>query len=61
MVFMKLHNLFLGELLENSIYAERFVNDSKGHFKDYSEVDVYYDPRGNDVQLVNTGEKPEFR
>lgn len=38
--------MFFGNSLKNSIYAERFVNDAKGRFEDYSEVDIYYDPRG---------------
>jgi len=28
-------------------YGERFLNDSKGRFEDYSEVDVKYDPQGD--------------
>jgi len=43
---MKLTNLFSEEPLKSSIYVERFVNDAKGNFEDYSEVDVHYDPRG---------------
>ena len=49
---MKLKNLFFGELLKNSIYAERFVNDAKGRFEDYSEVNPHYDPRGN-IPFIN--------
>lgn len=43
---MKLENLIFDDPLKSTIYGERFLNDTKGRFEDYSEVDVRYDPQG---------------
>jgi len=43
---MKLTQLFSDDILKSTIYGERFLNDTKGNFKDYSEVNEYYDPQG---------------
>ncbi|OGM90696.1 hypothetical protein A2755_04090 [Candidatus Wolfebacteria bacterium RIFCSPHIGHO2_01_FULL_48_22] len=42
---MKLTELDFGNSLKSTIYGERFINDTKGHFEDYSEVDARYDPQ----------------
>lgn len=44
---MKLAELDFSDPLKGTIYGERFLNDTKGHFEDYSEVDVRYDPQGS--------------
>ncbi|PIP73250.1 MAG: hypothetical protein COW88_02560 [Candidatus Lloydbacteria bacterium CG22_combo_CG10-13_8_21_14_all_47_15] len=44
---MKLTNELFRDPLVTTIYGERFLNDSKGRFEDYSEVDVKYDPQGS--------------
>jgi hypothetical protein len=44
---MKLSNLFVGDALEHTIYGERYLNDSKGSFYNYSDVDARYDPQGS--------------
>ncbi len=43
---MKLENLFEKQILDTTIYAERYLNDSKGSFEMYSEVNPKYDPQG---------------
>jgi siderophore synthetase component len=48
---MKLEKISFGQPLSNTIYGERFLNDTKGHFKDYSEVNPKYDPQGT-IPLV---------
>lgn len=44
---MKLGDLFVGEVLGHTIYGERYLNDTKGSFYNYSDVDVRYDPQGS--------------
>src|SRR3989344_6639536 len=48
---MKLVELFSGNKLDKSIYAERYINDRKGRFEDYSEVDARYDPQGSEPYI----------
>lgn len=43
---MKLTDLDFVHPLKSTIYGERFLNDTKGRFEDYSEVDPQYDPQG---------------
>lgn len=43
---MELKNISF-DSLSSTIYSERYLNDSKGLFRDYSEVDERYDPQGN--------------
>ncbi|MEN9881276.1 MAG: hypothetical protein RLZZ308_459 [Candidatus Parcubacteria bacterium] len=42
---MKLENINFNEPEKTSVYAERYLNDSKGDFGKYSEVDQKYDPQ----------------
>lgn len=44
---MKLSDLLIGESLSHTIYGERYLNDAKGNFCDYSEVDPRFDPQGS--------------
>jgi hypothetical protein len=44
---MKLNSDLLTNTLTTQIYCERHVNDSKGRFSDYSEVNPIYDPQGS--------------
>ncbi|MBP9802369.1 hypothetical protein KBC40_02160 [Patescibacteria group bacterium] len=44
---MKLTDKLFRNLFATTAYGERFLNDSKGRFEDYSEVDVRYDPQGD--------------
>ncbi len=44
---MKITNMLLGDSLNHTIYCERYLNDSKGRFEDYSEVDPKFDPKGS--------------
>lgn len=44
---MKLNQLDFQNPLLTSIYCERYVNDSKGRFDNYSEVNPIYDPQGS--------------
>lgn len=44
---MQITDLLLGNPFYCMIYAERYLNDSKGRFEDYSEVDPRYDPQGS--------------
>ncbi|MFA6514808.1 MAG: IucA/IucC family protein [Candidatus Paceibacterota bacterium] len=48
---MKLHELDFKNPFYSSIYCERHVNDSKGRFNEYSEVNPIYDPQGSIPQL----------
>jgi hypothetical protein len=43
---MKLEHLFFGDPFSVSVYAERYVNDKKGIFCEYSDVHPRYDPQG---------------
>ncbi len=43
---MKLTSLIRANPLETTIYGERYLNDSKGRFEDYSEVNPRFDPQG---------------
>lgn len=43
---MKLQRLFEGDALVLTGYGERFLNDVKGRFEEYSEVNPIYDPQG---------------
>lgn len=44
---MKLHDVFTDVPFVRTIYGERYLNDTKGHFDEYSEVDSKYDPQGS--------------
>lgn len=44
---MQITSLLKGNPLDCTIYCERHLNDSKGRFEDYSEVDPKYDPQGS--------------
>ena len=44
---VKLDELLFSDPFTSTVYGERFLNDSKGRFEDYSEVDPRYDPQGN--------------
>jgi siderophore synthetase component len=44
---MKLTDELFRNPFITTAYGERFLNDSKGRFEDYSEVDVMYDPQGD--------------
>jgi len=44
---MKLTDELFKDPFAVTTYGERFLNDSKGRFEDYSEVDVRYDPQGD--------------
>lgn len=46
-VLMKLTDLNFEHPLNSTVYGERFLNDTKGRFEDYSEVDPQYDPQGS--------------
>ena len=48
---MKLHELDFQNPFYSSIYCERHINDSKGHFSEYSEVNPIYDPQGSMPQI----------
>ena len=48
---MKLHELNFENPFYSSIYCERHVNDSKGRFNEYSEVNPIYDPQGSMSQI----------
>ncbi len=58
---MKLGDLFVGDALDHTIYGERYLNDSKGSFYDYSDVDARFDPQGtiSHVDLPYTLLSPE--
>lgn len=43
---MRIENLLKDDPFESSIYAERYLNDTKGRFSEYSEVNPIYDPQG---------------
>jgi siderophore synthetase component len=43
---MRITTLLDGNLFGHTIYGERYLNDSKGRFEDYSEVEPKYDPQG---------------
>lgn len=43
---MKLEEITFDDPLKSVVYGERFLNDTKGCFEDYSEVDARYDPQG---------------
>lgn len=43
---MKLEEITFDDPLKSAVYGERFLNDTKGCFEDYSEVDARYDPQG---------------
>lgn len=57
---MKLKDISF-DSLSSTIYGERHLNDSKGLFRDYSDVDEQYDPQGNTpyVNLPYTFLPPE--
>lgn len=42
---MKLENMNFEKPEETSVYGERYLNDAKGEFSKYSEVDPKYDPQ----------------
>ena len=44
---MKLVSLLSTDPLATTIYSERYLNDSKGRFEDYSEVNPRFDPQGS--------------
>lgn len=44
---MKLENINFNKPEESSVYSERYLNDAKGEFNKYSEVDKKYDPQSN--------------
>lgn len=44
---MKIADLLHGNPLDHTICGERYLNDSKGEFEEYSEVDPKYDPQGS--------------
>lgn len=44
---MKLTDLNFAQPLTSTIYGERFLNDTKGRFEEYSQVDPRYDPQGS--------------
>jgi hypothetical protein len=58
---MQITDLLRGDPLDHTIYGERYLNDSKGRFEDYSEVDPKYDPQGSlpMIQLPYTLLTPE--
>lgn len=43
---MRLEDLDFNNPLKNTIYGERYLNDTRGRFQDYSEVNPAYDPQG---------------
>lgn len=58
---MQITELFRGNPLDHTIYGDRYLNDSKGRFEDYSEVNPKYDPQGSlqVIQLPYTLLSPE--
>lgn len=48
---MKLHQFDFQNPLVTSIYCERYINDSKGRFEQYSEVSPMYDPQGTAIEF----------
>ncbi|MEJ0001913.1 MAG: hypothetical protein WDN09_01895 [bacterium] len=48
---MKLHELDFNSPLTTSIYCERYINDSRGRFDQYSDVNPIYDPQGTLSEL----------
>lgn len=44
---VRLEELDFDNPLKSTIYGERFLNDTKGRFEDYSEVNKLYDPQGS--------------
>jgi len=44
---MKLTDMDFMQPLTHTIYGERFLNDTKGSFEEYSQVDPRYDPQGS--------------
>lgn len=44
---MKLQDLNFENPLITSIYGERYINDTKGSFNDYSQLNPIYDPQGD--------------
>lgn len=58
---MQITDLLRGDPLDHTIYGERYLNDSKGRFEDFSEVDPKYDPQGSlpIIQLPYTLLAPE--
>ena len=44
---MRLSARLFQDRFATSIYCERYLNDSKGRFEDYSEVSPSYDPQGS--------------
>ncbi len=45
-VLMKLTDLVTGNSLDRTIYGERYLNDTRGSFHDYSDVDTRFDLQG---------------
>jgi len=58
---MQITDLLQGNTLDHTICCERYINDSKGRFEDYSEVDPKYDPQSSlpIIQLPYTLLTPE--
>ncbi len=48
---MELRQIIVGAPLTRTIYGERYLNDTKGNFSDYSEVDPRYDPQGSTATI----------
>ncbi len=48
---MRATNLLEGNPYDHTIYGERYLNDSKDRFEDYSEVDPRFDPQGS-LQII---------
>ncbi len=44
---MQITDLLHGNTLDHTVYGERYLNDSKGRFEDYSEVNPKFDPQGS--------------
>lgn len=51
-VYVQLSQLLTNESLVSTIYGERYLNDTKGSFADYSEVNPVFDPQGRLAHVV---------
>lgn len=49
---MKLAQLLANDPLVSTVYGERHLNDTKGSFADYSEVNPVFDPQGKIAHVV---------
>ncbi len=49
---MKLAQLLVNDPLVSTVYGERHLNDTKGSFTDYSEVNPVFDPQGKIAHVV---------